>query len=82
MAIRALSSAREATSGTPGDATVLDVQYLGAGSRLRCEVPGSSDRITATVPAGDGAVSSGSIVSPGQRVQLGFARSAVQKIEQ
>ena len=72
-------------SGEPDvtfDATVLDVQYLGAGSRLRCEVLGGSDRITATVPAGDAAVSSGSIVSPGQRVQLGFARSAVQKIEQ
>jgi transcriptional regulator with XRE-family HTH domain len=35
MAIRALSSAREATSGAPGDATVLDVDGAHIGARIR-----------------------------------------------
>ena len=92
LGVKALHSLRpervRLVAGSPGDsevefdATVLDVQYLGAGSRLRCEVVGGSDRVTALVPAASAVVPSGSVVSPGQRVQLGFARSAVQKIEQ
>jgi putative spermidine/putrescine transport system ATP-binding protein len=67
-----------ASANVTVDVKVVDLQYLGADSRVRCEVAGSSDRLTAVMPT---AVVTAAGLAVGQPAHLSFERSAAQHID-
>jgi putative spermidine/putrescine transport system ATP-binding protein len=69
---------RSADGAVTVDVTVVDLQYLGADSRVRCAVSDSQDRLTAVMPT---AAVTAAGLAVGQPARLSFERSAAQHID-